>query len=290
MAENLENQQYVFLREKSTEELERLLQADLQQENTNPKMVEYILEVLLERDDQTEESRAAAVQTAWEDFQQNYNIPEGEGRSLYPMFPEAMPHRQSVFQTKPMRWASIAAVIVFMLLTMATPVMGAESLFTIFGRWTEEVFYFVRYGSLPDETQEEPVEYYSDNEGLMQMWNALVEHGATDVDLPTRIPDRFTFLKLDESVFREGDRLLSALFESSNGNLLLQVRILPEGDSFTYEKDEDLVEEYIHAGHTFYIMQNIDKSVCRWGDADWDCSISGILSREEIIQIIESIF
>lgn len=291
MAENLNNQQYAYLRDLSTEELEQLLREDFRRDSTNQKMVDYILEVITERENPTPEARQAAVQAAWEDFQQNYNTPEGDGKSLYPMFPDVVPEKKSMpkLNRSPLRWIPIAAVLTIMLMTLAPQAFGMESLFTMFGQWTEDIFYFVRYGSTPEETEETPVIYMSENEGLMELWGVLEENGATDVDLPTSIPERFTFVRIDETQSREGEQRISGIFECDDEWLLIQIRIIPENRKFLYEKDSTNMEVFSHNGRDFYIMQNIDKSVCRWGDADWECSISGVISREEIIHTIESI-
>lgn len=291
MAENLNNQQYAYLRDLPTEELEQLLREDFQQDSTNQKMVDYILEVITERENPTPEAREAAVQAAWEDFQQNYNTPEGNGKALYPMFPEMVPKKKSTPKLKrsSLRWIPIAAVLTIMLMTLAPQAFGMESLFTIFGQWTEDIFYFVRYGSMPEETEEEPVIYMSENEGLMELWGVLENYGATDVDLPTSIPERFTFVRIDETQSREGEQRISGIFECEDDWLLIQIRIIPDRRNFLYEKDNTNMEVYTHNGKNFYIMYNLDDTVCSWGDAEWDCSITGAVSKEEMYQILNSI-
>lgn len=291
MAENLNNQQYAYLRDLSTEELEQLLREDFQQDSTNQKMVDYILEVIIERENPTPEAREAAVQAAWEDFQQNYNTPEGEGKSLYPMFPDMVSKTKSTPKVKrsPLRWIPIAAILTIMLMTLAPQAFGMESLFTIFGQWTEEIFYFVRYGSMPEETEEAPVIYMSENEGLMELWGVLEEHGATDVELPTWIPEEFILTKIEESHSRDGTYLVNGIFQNGDKVLVVEVKVLPPAKEFTYEKDKSNVEIYEHNGKKYYIMQNIDSIVCSWGGVRWDCMITGMTSKDNIYKIIDSI-
>lgn len=293
MAENLNNQQYAYLKDLPTEELEQLLREDFQQDSTNQKMVDYILEVITERENPTPEAREAAVQAAWEDFQQNYNTPEGEGKSLYPMFPDLAPEKKPKPKLKPkrspLRWIPIAAVLTIMLMTLAPQAFGVESLFTIFGQWTEDVFYFVRYGSMPEETEEAPAIYMSENEGLMKLWGVLEEYGATNVDLPTWIPEAFELVKIEENQSGNGAIHISGVFQNEENILTIQTRILDGIEEFSFEKSDTNVEEYEHNGKTFYIMQNIGMGVLRWGDSNWDCSLSGGISENEIYKIINSI-
>lgn len=293
MAENLNNQQYAYLKDLPTEELEQLLREDFQQDSTNQKMVDYILEVITERENPTPEAREEAVQAAWEDFQQNYNTPEGEGKSLYPMFPdlalEKKPKPKLKPKRSPLRWIPIAAVLTIMLMTLAPQAFGVESLFTIFGQWTEDVFYFVRYGSMPEETEEAPAIYMSENEGLMKLWGVLEEYGATNVDLPTWIPEEFNFVKIEESQSRDGTYLANGIFQNEDKLLIIEVKVLPPSKNFSYEKDNNNVEIYEVREKKYYIMQNIESIVCSWGNANWDCMMTGMTSKDNIYKIIDSI-
>lgn len=57
-----------------------------------------------------------------------------------------------------------------------------------------------------------------------------------------------------------------------------------------YEKDDNLVEEYTSNQRTFYILSNIDSTTAAWSDAQsLEVTISGNISKDEIISIIDSI-
>ena len=67
----------------SIQELEAILQADRQQEDTDdPETVYEALAILEKRG--ALESCHEDVDAAWKEFQTHYNIPEGDNESLYP--------------------------------------------------------------------------------------------------------------------------------------------------------------------------------------------------------------
>ena len=74
-----------YLEQLSTEQLEDILRADLASEDQeNDEAVFHILEVLEKREKENPTGRLPDTDQAWKEFQQYYNIPEGEGQSLYP--------------------------------------------------------------------------------------------------------------------------------------------------------------------------------------------------------------
>lgn len=83
--ENSENiQSYTALDHLSTHQLEELLRNDLAiSESCSVEMVNYIMGVIEKREKNTSENRKE-IERAWQEFQELYNTPEGEGRSLYP--------------------------------------------------------------------------------------------------------------------------------------------------------------------------------------------------------------
>ena len=87
MAKN--NEKYAYLNRLSTEQLEELLRADMEASKPgNDEAVFHILEVIEQRENQQPTGRIPDVEEAWKEFQREYDLPEGEGMSLYPCVPE----------------------------------------------------------------------------------------------------------------------------------------------------------------------------------------------------------
>lgn len=77
------------LNQLTTAQLEELLRMDYASQEHNEAAVFRILEVLEQREKEHPSGRLPDVDTAWAEFQNKYNIPEGAGQSLYPLPPEA---------------------------------------------------------------------------------------------------------------------------------------------------------------------------------------------------------
>lgn len=79
-----QNNTYACLDRFNTEQLEDLLRADLaESDQSNEEVVFGILEILEQRERKQPTGRLPDTQQNWIEFQQYYNIPEGEEASLY---------------------------------------------------------------------------------------------------------------------------------------------------------------------------------------------------------------
>lgn len=131
-----------YLEQLSTEQLEDILRADLASEDQeNDEAVFHILEVLEKREKENPTGRLPDTDQAWKEFQQYYNIPEGEGQSLYPV--RSDPERHSAPTStkrsrrfRPRKILIVAAVLVLMFGSMLTAQAAGVDVFGAIGRWT----------------------------------------------------------------------------------------------------------------------------------------------------------
>ena len=95
-----------YLDQLSMEQLEELLRADFASSDPeNEQAVFHILEVMEKREKENPTGRLPDTDQAWKEFQQYYNIPEGEGQSLYPVRsdPETQPAPTSTKRSRRFR-------------------------------------------------------------------------------------------------------------------------------------------------------------------------------------------
>jgi hypothetical protein len=71
-----------------------------------------------------------------------------------------------------------------------------------------------------------------------------------------------------------------------NIQILVNERLNGAGTAL-YEKDENPVTEYVIDGVTYYLMTNLSRQVAVWQNGVYDCSITGDISREELIKIVD---
>lgn len=81
MGNSDKKQKYAYLNHLDTQELERLLRADIDApDGGDTDMVMYIMEMIEKRERDNFAEHIEDTERAFKDFQQHYNIPEGDGQ------------------------------------------------------------------------------------------------------------------------------------------------------------------------------------------------------------------
>lgn len=279
MTEN-NSEKYAYLDQLSTRRLEELLLADAEDPSgqDTSEAVLHILEVLRQREDGFS-AEPVDVDRAWEEFQQYYNTPEGEGRSLYSYEEEeqAVPPAKKRF---PALWktARIAAATVAVLFAL---MVGAQAsglnVFGALAQWTSETFHFG--GKIHSDQYE-------------MFIDSLKAYGISEDLVPTWFPQGFT---ASEPTFENSDDFISASIYFDNGdesNFWVCIkRYTSQNDieETMFEKDTTPVEVYTSHGKTFYIMSNTGPITATWINGMFVETIRGNLSTDDFKRIIDSI-
>ena len=272
----------------STEQLEDILRADIASPNqTNDETVFHILEVLEKREKENPSGRLPDTDQAWKEFQQYYNIPEGEGQSLYPVRsdPETQPAPTSTKKNRrfrPRKVLVVVAVLVLMLGSMLTAQAAGVDVFGAIGRWTEEKFHFEITPASEDGTTDYTFREASRKRGLPQSL------------IPTWYPKGFESSEpIDDSVEDYVDSVYCEYInKEENRSYSVMVSRYYDSNSIAatvYEKDDTKVEIYENNGRNFYIMSNLDTLTATWSDGKMSIDISGQLEINELKHIIDSI-
>lgn len=272
----------------STEQLEDILRADIASPNqTNDETVFHILEVLEKREKENPSGRLPDTDQAWKEFQQYYNIPEGEGQSLYPVRsdPETQPAPTSTKKNRrfrPRKVLVVVAVLVLMFGSMLTAQAAGVDIFGAIGRWTEEKFHFEITPASEDGTTDYTFREASRKRGLPQSL------------IPTWYPKGFESSEpIDDSVEDYVDSVYCEYInKEENRSYSVMVSRYYDSNSIAatvYEKDDTKVEIYENNGRNFYIMSNLDTLTATWSDGKMSIDISGQLEINELKHIIDSI-
>ena len=290
---------YAYLDQLSTEQLEELLRADVYSGDAGAEeLIFHILEVIEKREQESPTGRLADANAAWEEFQKYYNIPEGNGQSLYPcetdqnnighdLHPSEKANG-SAKRPRPHRiWrgglVAVAAMAALLCGMVAAQAAGVD-VFGALGRWTDETFHFITTGSSEASAHDIDAEYYE------QVQSELREWGVEEELFPTWQPDGFV-AQAPQITNNGNNDTLSVGFLS--GDRSYSVRIIyfrvPGETPGTFEKDDSPVEEYVHNGNRFYIFSNIDTLTATCFDGEFMVSISGALTMAEAKAIIDSI-
>lgn len=273
----------------STAELEQLLRLDFQASEDGDSDLDcilYISGLLAKR------QGPANPDAAWEQLQNKY-LPYSNGRSLYDLgdgdsvqAPEA--GQRSAFPTpvrrrRLRRLALLAAILTACLLGgIAAQAAGVDVLGAI-ARWTDETFQFVSLesggGSASSQGQEDAGQPQSvlqtlGMDGMFPTWHpdGFAPGGIKITELNTKVCANMTFYGEDRTYSVWVDHFIQ-----------------PNGNTGTFEKDSNPVEEYIHNGQVFYILSNLDTLTATTYDGEFMVSIAGALTLEEIKAVIDSI-
>ena len=297
MAKN--NEKYAYLNRLSTEQLEELLRADMEASKPgNDEAVFHILEVIEQRENQQPTGRIPDVEEAWKEFQREYDLPEGEGMSLYPCVPEgeensappvrrrrsAVTHQPRLHRRVKQSLAALTAVVALVCGMAAAQAAGLTVLGMV-GQWTDVIFHLTSGGGSGGRAA--PL-----NENTRLLREALASVGIDEDLAPTWFPEGFTAEEPEILISSLNDRIYLVLNDKNGDFINVTIRQYHSTDYLEgadFEIKADSVQEYSNKTQTFYLFSNAGTITATWADGLLMEQISGDVSVEEVKLIIDSI-
>ena len=297
MAKN--DEKYAYLNRLSTEQLEELLRADMEASKPgNDEVVFHILEVIAQRENQQPTGRIPDVEEAWKEFQREYDLPEGEGMSLYPCVPEgeensappvrrrrsAVTHQPRLHRRVKQSLAALTAVVALVCGMAAAQAAGFDVL-GMLGQWTDEIFHFTS-GAESGESAA-PM-----NENTRLLREALASVGIDEDLAPTWFPEGFT---AEEPAIETSNFNIVIYFSLTDGTdnfiniAIRQYQSAEDLESADYEIKTDSVQQYSNEKQTFYLFSNGNAVAATWANGLLMEQITGNIDEAEIKHIIDSI-
>lgn len=182
--------------------------------------------------------------------------------------------------------AAAIAAAVLVLLTFTASALGYDILGAI-AQWTDETF-----SLLGRNTTESSDAAYTYAPELEEVHTALLENGVTANVLPLWLPEGYELTAFYTFDMHGGDSVFeSILADESDSNMIrISYTIRESFSPYQYQKNAGDPEIYTINDIDFYIMSNIDNYFAVWINGNVECSISGVQSREDLIQMIDSIY
>lgn len=298
-----------YLNRLSTEQLEELLRADFESdENSDVDVIFHILEVIEEREKKHPTGRLPNATMAWEEFQQYYNIPDGEDMQLYPYGQAAEDETESpsVEQTAVVSQLSCThhslwnilvasvAVIVFLSGMVVAQAAGID-VFGAIGQWTEDTFHFVSSWKQQTSYQNRDSKKGTNPENSQYqtaIQKTLKICGIDESLAPSWYPSDVT---ISEPQILSNDYSEMVRFSFSDGKDkffsidITRNQTIEDLIASTFEKDNAPVEQYTSGTKTFYIFSNEDTITATWSSDILVETIAGNLQIDELKTIIDSI-
>lgn len=286
MAENNRYGTYAYLDQVRTEQLEELLRADLDSpDQSNEEAIFHILDVMEQREKENPTGRLPDADQAWAEFKQFYDIPEGEGQSLYPVRDrreDAAPAAPMLKSRRPRKGLIIAAVLIALFAGMLTAQAAGFDVLGAIGRWTEETFHFTTASSQPEQKD------------IVALQEAAETCHLPSNLIPTWYPDGFEPSEPQIDRIENYMDSILCLYNNVESDRSYSITISQYYDtdfleSLAFEKDNKKVRQYNSNGKIFYIMSNLDALTATWSDGIFVETISGQLNNHEIELLIDSI-
>lgn len=181
----------------------------------------------------------------------------------------------------------LAAVITLLLATSLVAYATGHDMWRAVAAWTSELFGFKqeeteRQGTFGSTTEPQLSEFT----GIEEALNA--SGLSCEID-PSWVPEEFegpvvSVVNLNSTLIVVAD------YYSGSRNIKIQAVGVNNDAVAVYEKDDEDVSTYVRGDVTHYIMDNIERPVAVWRPNGIECSISGDISQEELLCIINSIY
>lgn len=299
MAETDQNHKYAYLDQLSTAALQDILRADIESpESGDDEAIFYILEVMKRRAEESPPDAYPDLEQSWSDFRFIYNVPEGDGKSLYPGDPLDAVSTTRKVKSKGTRRVlrkllMVATFLVLLTVTLTMPAFGNLSILEMLGHWTEEQFAFDTADNAAQELSEESGEtsaFESSTGEALRL--ALQEHEIYADVVPHWLPEG---LELEGEVLVsevEWSKSLAFSANYSHNEYYCIISIINHiDDEFyrVYEKMSPSPNIYTVNGIQHYIFDNTTTVTVAWNVDRLECSIITNYP-DELIKIIDSIY
>ncbi|MBP3683836.1 MAG: DUF4367 domain-containing protein [Oscillospiraceae bacterium] len=185
--------------------------------------------------------------------------------------------------------AKAASLILVMgLLFAAIPQQAeADSLWNRLARWSDDFFSY--FHPHLDEEPQTVYEFHTDNPGLQEVYDAVVEMGITEPVVPMWLPGEFELVECKQVDSKEM-KYTSALFTDDNHAAVIVITNYHESKVNQYHKDNLTVLQHEEAGIIHNIIKNHNQWSIIWTIDNTECSISIDCQEDLLYEIIESIY
>ena len=274
----METQPNRSLSQYTTEELERLLKADVEPSELDAETIEEALRLLNERDP----IDLPDAEQVWEEFQTYYNTPDGKKEQLYPCELPQMRRKKR----RPLRYVGLVAASIGVLFALLTVAQAAGlKVFDALGRWTDNFFSFAGTAKTVSEYDDED---FTPQNTLQQ---ALADFGMPAQLAPSELPEGYQLGDLQHDKTPAFQTVATSYVNEADERVLLDFIEYYDASALEggfFPKDAGDPESFVHNGREFYVFANAGSWSAVWSDAQYSVFVSAP-SREIVISILKSI-
>ena len=256
----------------TTDELESMLQTELDREDSDPEAVRLILRIL--------EARRKA--------EPEVHIQNDEGKLAWKRYQNRIRRFRQSQAGGNRRWISIAAsllVVLVIAVAMLPQQAEAETFWEMIQKWSDSVLtYFSGEGRRVDLEYE----FKTENPGLQQVYDAVVELGVKEPVVPMWLPDGFELAEFEvmNTPMLKG---VWANFSDGQSEIVYKIDLYDGEPAHQYYKDDTHYELYEKDGITYNITRNNDRWGVVWTRENIECSVILDCEEEALRRVLDSI-
>ena len=252
------------------EELKDLLQAELERPEPDGDSVRLILRVLEEKGRGREAPMTPRKEQAWQTYCRRVE-------SL---------RRSRTLRLAPALRAAAVVLVLALCLSFLPRQAQAESFWEMLQRWSTTV---IQFFGREDSFYEDQYLFQTENPGLQQVYDAVVELGVTDPVVPMWLPDGSDLNELSTFTSPMSTGVYTSFF-CQDREIIYKLNVYEGEPAHQFYRDDTHYESYELEGTEYHVTRNNEYYIVVWSKENIECSIA-IYCNEEILQkILGSIY
>ena len=263
-----------MLEQLSTEQLDEMLHKELGKKPIEDHAVRLIMQILREREEDHPVETTPEIEQAWEKYQSDIALIE----------------KDNVRTRRSGRWllraASVAAMLCLIVLIFPRQA-EAETFWERLSRWTESIVEF--FGPSENKGRIDEYEFKTDNPGIQQVYEAVVEMGVIDQVVPMWLPDGYELTEMKETSSPRRSRVYSR-FTYGDSEAVLEISFLVDDKARSYHKDNTQYTMHEKNGFAFYTARNNERCIAIWTKENIECFLTIDCQEDTFKKILRSIY
>lgn len=254
-----------------TLQLQQMLDDELQKDKSDPAAVKLLLSVLEARHAAESKPGSAVSEEARKKYQ-------AQMEELFPPEPRK--------RWRPLIRAASVVLIIGLLFTVVPQKAEAETFWEMLQRLSSSVFELF---SREDVILDKEYTFKTDNEGLQQVYDAVIELGVTEPVVPMWLPEGY---ELNEFASKSTPmvRRVHASFLNDNSEIIYKLDVYEGEPAHQFYRDDSFYESFERNGATYTISRNNTRWSVVWTKENIECSMFIDCQEDTLWRILKSIY
>lgn len=256
----------------SAEQLRAMLHAEIEKDVPDDDLVLSILHILEDREPEIPDTESQREKAAVQLFRKRIR-----GRRK----------RRSFYNHSLLKAASVV-LVACLLFAMLPQQVEADNWWQRLTKWTDDFFGFFREEE-EDIFYLEDYEFRTDNPGLQQVYDAVVEMGVTIPTVPMWLPEGYELAELtvEKTPVKQ---YVHARFLDDGSEFILQINMLNTEAQKVYFKNDVDIQKIEKGGMVHNLVRNMERWTVSWTKDNIECAFSIDCQESVLYEIIDSIY